>query len=190
MSKFHSVKDSDFINDVCTLAKNTPKLVFPKHNSKRFAIHEEKNNETLFVIFDLAGDEHALIGHECHRPKQNGCESAKTDLMCIYIKPSRAVNYAYELKKTLGGKDVILGLLSQWAETISYCKTLITKPDCEFVVGVITEELNENLLNSGIKELLKRTERTGSELKNSSAARKRLAFGVNAGNTLKRLTDF
>lgn len=34
MSKFHSVKDNDFIDGICTLAKNTLKLVFPNTITK------------------------------------------------------------------------------------------------------------------------------------------------------------
>lgn len=61
MSKFPSVKDNDFIDGICTLAKNTPKLVFPKYNNKSFKIHEDSTNETLYIVFKLGKGEHALI---------------------------------------------------------------------------------------------------------------------------------
>lgn len=191
MSKFHPVKESDFIDGICTLFKNSPKLVFPKHNDKRFKIHEDSTNETLYIVFKLDNGEHALIGRECHNPKKGYKELARTDLMCVYSKPTYAIGYAYDLKKTLGGKDVILGLLSQWTETISYCKTQIQKTDYEFVVGVIAEEFNQRLLNNDIKELSKYVEKTsGSALKSSLAARKKLVSNINSSNALNRLIDF
>lgn len=191
MSKFHAVKDSDFVNDVCTLAKNTPKLVFPKHNNKRFMIREESTNENLYVVFKLNNGEQALIGRECHKPKQGGSEPAKTDLMCVYSRASDAIGYAYELKKTLGGKEVILGLLLQWIETVSYCKTQIPKNYYGFIAGVITEEFNRGLLDYNINKLNQRIKVLDNDnLTNSTVARKLLASSVNDRKILKRLEDF
>lgn len=191
MSKFHAVKDSDFVNDVCALAKNTPRLVFPKHNNKRFMIREVTTNETLYVVFKLDNEERALIGHECFNPKENGSEPHKTDLMCVYSKPTHTIGYAYELKKTLGGKDVVLGLLSQWTDTVSYCKTISTKNDYKFVVGVITEEYNKDLLTNSISKLRDRmNDHDGGDFVRSSIERKGIVTSVNDRNILKRLVDF
>lgn len=191
MSKFHPVREDDLSDGVCTLAKNTPKLVFPQHNKIRFRIYEDSTNETLYIAFKLDNGEQALIGRECHNPKISHKEPARTDLMCVFSKPTFAIGYAYDLKKTLGGKDVILDLLSQWTETISYCKNQINKTDYEFVVGVITEEFNQQLLNNGIKELSERVEEPDdSNFKYSSIARKRHVSSIYNWESLNRLMDF
>lgn len=191
MSKIHSVKEDDFIDGICVLAKNTPKLVSPEFNEKRFKIYEDGTNETLYIVFKLNNGEKALIGRECHNPKKGHEEPARTDLMCVYSKPTHAIGYAYDLKKTLGGKDVILGLLSQWTETISYCKTQFEKNDYEFVVGVITENFHQELLKNGIIELSKLVEESDdSDFKYSLVARKRNVFRVNNRESLNRLKDF
>lgn len=191
MSKIHSVKEDDFVDGICVLAKNTPKLVSPKYNELRFKIHEDSTKETLYIVFKLNDGEKALIGRECHKPKKDRKEPARTDLMCVYSKPTHAIGYAYDLKKTLGGKDVILDLLSQWTETISYCKTQIHKADYEFVVGVITEKFDQQLLNSGIIELSKLVEESDdSDFKYSLAARKRNVSIVNNRKSFNRLIDF
>lgn len=191
MSNNRTLKDSDFKNGICTLIKNTPKLVIPQYNDKRFKIYENDTDETLYVTFQLNNEERALIGHECHKPKTNSKTPASTDLMCIYSKPSSAIGYAYDLKKTLGGKDVILSLVSQWAETLSYCKTQIRKTNYEFVVGVITEEFNQRMLNHSIQELSDRTQESDdSDFKRSSVAKKRLVSSINDRNILKALINF
>lgn len=191
MSKFPSVKDNDFIDGICTLAKNTPKLVFPKYNNKTFIIHEKATNETLYIIFNLNKGEQALIGKECHSTPKGCPERRKTDLMCVYRKPTHEIGYTYDLKRTIGGKDVILHLISQWTETISYCKSQIKNSDYEFVVGIITEEFNRRLLDNDIKELSEYVEEpSGFALKSSLAARKKLISDIECQKALNRLIEF
>ena len=191
MNNIRSVKGSDFIDGICTLAKNTPMLVSSQYNDKRFKIHENNTNETLYIVFNLNKDEQALIGKECHNTPKGCQELPKTDLMCVYSNPTYEIGYTYDLKKTLGGKDVILHLISQWTETISYCKSQIKNSDYEFVVGVITEKFNQRLLNNDIKELSEYVEEPGgSALKSSLAARKKLVSYINNSNALNRLIDF
>ena len=148
-----AVKENELDNGVFQIKKNTPKQIDKTNNSHIAHIHEDAENEDVYIKSTFDDDSFALI---CNEFYLNFIESPKkVDISYYYFSENNKVNiYLYDMKKTFAGIDDMINLVEQWKSSIldaEYCvKKLEQYEIINVCLGVITED---NATERRIREL-------------------------------------
>lgn len=195
-SLYHDTVDSSKIaNGVYVIKKNKKYIRTFDDDNIVFKLIEIDNgvNETLYIESTLKHNEWYYIGNECcsnilENPK-------KVDLNYIFFSDvtNTAMCYSFDLKKTLGKRDVIIKLVAQWQYALNYANTVVNSLSGYVVkkcfVGVITENNNIDSLVEEIDKLRKQTDSTGHNLP-EFLIRKNDTQNIMNRRELKILEDF
>lgn len=137
------VKEKEINGNTFELTKNTPKQIDKENNSHIAHIHEDGENEDVYIHSQFDDDAFAMIGNEFYLnflklPK-------KVDISYYYFALDSKVSiFLYDMKKTFAGKNDIINLIEQWKSSIIDAKYCIMKLDdyeiSNIKIGVITEE--------------------------------------------------
>lgn len=189
---------SNIDNGVYNIKKNKRYIRTFSDDNIDFKIVETDNgvNEVLYIKSSLEPNEWYYIGNECclnvlKNPK-------KVDLNYIFFSDTTrtAKSYSIDLKKTIGGKDVILKLVKQWNFALIYATAVVLALENytmeQSYVGAITENNDREYLKREIDSIKKIVESTQSE--NSSLPTflidKNIAQNISNKQELKILEDF
>lgn len=148
-----AVKENELDDGVFQIKKNTPKQIDKTNNSHIAHIHEDAENEDVYIKSTFNDDSCALI---CNEFYLNFIESPKkVDISYYYFSENNKVNiYLYDMKKTFAGIDDMINLVEQWKSSIldaEYCvKKLEQYEIINVCLGVITED---NATERRIREL-------------------------------------
>lgn len=147
------VKKNELANGVFQIKKNTPKQIDKTHNFHIAHIHEDAENEDVYIQSTFNDDSFALI---CNEFYLNFIESPKrVDISYYYFSENNKVNiYLYDMKKTFAGIDDMISLVEQWKSSIvdaEYCIRKLEQYEIiNICLGVITED---NATERRIREL-------------------------------------
>lgn len=135
------------------LIKNTPIHAAPKNENVTFWFyeHDENTDEKIFIKTAYSEMNYGFLGHEC--AKQYVDNSKAADLMCILVTDQSAYCRIYDVKKKIGGEDVITHLIEQWNTSMRYAVSLAEELECSIhkSIGVFTEDYNTNMLSSAVQ---------------------------------------
>lgn len=188
---------SNVQNGVCVISKNKKYIVKFYDENIIFQIHEKDSrndvDEIAYIESTLKENEWYYIGNECCSNILQ--EPKKVDLTYIFFSDATHVArcYCYDLKKTLGKRNVILKLVKQWQYALNHSNMVVNsllhyQIENQFV-GVITENNDRATLLSEINKL-----KPLNELKNPKLPEflvsKNKTQNIQNNEELKILVDF
>ncbi len=134
------------------LVKNTPIHTVQNNENVTFWFHEHDKNtdERIFIKTAYSEMNYGFLGHEC--AKQYVDNSKAADLMCILVTDQSAYCRIYDVKKKIGGEDVITHLIAQWNTSMRYAVSLAEELECSIhkSIGVFTETYDKDMLKDDI----------------------------------------
>lgn len=178
------------------LIKNQPVLIAGQDSDLLYYIAESNENvdEILYIRSYLSEDEYALLGHESKTSVLK--DPRAVDLMYLYFddKKKEAGIFLYDMKKTLGGKEHILGLVSQLESSLTHAVNIISYLE-EFQIktvmtGVITENNNREYQKKEIEGLKKEEKYDNASHIPSFILKSQKAKKSATRNVLRVLDDF
>ena len=116
---------------------------------------EKDTNDIVNIIFLLQDEQYGVYGNEYKPPfvEDNGGKKADILVLVIDEEKQRFNSWIFDVKKTIGGEDVICHLVEQLAESIQHKKSLTTyfeNYEEEEHVGYITQEIQKDRIQETI----------------------------------------
>lgn len=139
------------------LKKNKPFLIFSKDSGVIFSINEQDEENDVYEVLNISSkisnDDCALIGYEYKNPLVKAPKAA--DMIYIHFSKTNEIAqvYVYDLKRSLGGKDIILKLIYQLEDSLIHAKNIVAslkKYSGVYTIGVVTESYDRKKLEEQI----------------------------------------
>lgn len=122
----------------------------------RSIVFEEKNtNDVVNIHFHLKGSQYGIYGNEYKPPFAEDIGEKKADILVLVIDENdeRFSSWIFDVKKTVGGEDVIYHLIEQLIESVRHKSAVATYLEDykeEQHIGYITRELQRDRIQETI----------------------------------------
>lgn len=127
-------------------------------NTCRTIVFEEKDtNDVVNINFEINDDQYGIYGNEYKPPfvEDNGGKKADILVLVIDEKSKCFSSWVVDVKKTIGGEDVIYHLIEQLIESVKHKKAITTyleEFEEEQHIGYITRDLQRDRIQETISK--------------------------------------
>lgn len=127
-------------------------------NTCRTIVFEEKDTKDVVNInYEIKADQYGIYGNEYKPPfvEDNGGKKADILVLVIDEKNKCFSSWVVDVKKTIGGEDVIYHLIEQLIESVKHKKAIATYLegfDEEQHIGYITRDLQRDRISETISQ--------------------------------------
>lgn len=124
----------------------------------RTIVFEEKDtNDIVNINFAINGNQYGIYGNEYKPPFVDDNGGKKADILVLVIDEDgkRFSSWVVDVKKTIGGEDVICHLIEQLMESVKHKKAIATyleEFDEEQHIGYITRDLQKDRIQETISK--------------------------------------
>ncbi len=137
-------------------------------SNKTVEFLEADTNDKVSIHFYLNGSQYGIYGNEYKPPFVEDRGGKKADLLVFVIdeEQGRSVSWVLDVKKTVGGEDVIYHLVEQLTESIKHKNAIALYLDCaeKQHVGYMTREVQTDRIQHTILKKKNEIEKAKQEI--------------------------
>lgn len=142
--------------------------------TRTIIFEEQETNDIVYIHFHIQNDQYGIYGNEYKPPFVEDEGGKRADLLILLIDENgkRFCSWVMDVKKAVGGEDVIYHLVEQLTESLKHKRAISTYLDGfeeEQHVGYITREVQRERIQEAISKKRFYLEREKEKIKNVPA---------------------
>lgn len=125
--------------------------------SGTIVFEEKETNDVVYINYEIKNNQYGIYGNEYKPPFAGDEEGKKADILVLVIDEEyrRFSSWVVDVKKTVGGEDVIYHLVEQLIESVKHKRAVTTYLEGfeeEQHIGYITRDLQRDRISETISK--------------------------------------